>query len=286
MRKPATTDDQAQATTSAPTRRRPRVNRALKPRGPAAYSNVEHSQPEPDEQPVPADGPDPQPDPSDNGRPRSSGAPSQAIQSALEKIESRRQRSAPAVEEPEDDHAEDPALADAPVEDAAPSDDLLVSKWRMIAQALYEHIPEAAKRRITVPFWLLRIIGDGTDAIIAECILYWTSPGRGHSPNTGRGLPHYWTAKSLEWLAGHTGLPPETVRRSLERLRRQGLIDWQVRKFSNVRQRHIWVVVPALEARYRQVMGIPADQPLSAPADSADDGEWIDEALEPLTLED
>jgi len=97
--------------------------------------------------------------------------------------------------------------------------------------------------------WMWRLLQKGETLTLHERIaadvladlVYWTSPKRGHVPNTNRGLQKRWTANSSRELSDRTGWPEHMVTKVLFLLKDRGFIGWHSRKFGGKKKRHMWM---------------------------------------------
>ena len=103
-----------------------------------------------------------------------------------------------------------------------------------------------------IPKYALRIIDNSTDALVFSQLSYWLQKG-GHKPHVNRGLNYRWVAKSATDLGRELHRPEDMMSKSLCRLRKQGFIAWENRKFGGVKQRHISIMWDKVHLAYKQV---------------------------------
>lgn len=101
--------------------------------------------------------------------------------------------------------------------------------------------------------WMWQISGKRQDADVLAVVIYWTSAGRGHAPNTRRGLRKMWTANNSKELADQTGWSEDEVSKSLYRLKGDGLIGWEPLHFAGKKIRHLWVNWGTVYDRWKEV---------------------------------
>lgn len=105
---------------------------------------------------------------------------------------------------------------------------------------------------VQVPF--IRMLGgNGNDAILLSQILYWNMPSKeGQTKLRVRRDGEVWLAKAHKDWEGETGINEHTARKSIERLKKRGLIETRVMKFAGNPTVHIKIAWEKLEAMLKE----------------------------------
>lgn len=104
--------------------------------------------------------------------------------------------------------------------------------------------------------------GNGNDAILLSQIIYWFSPTQsGQSRLRVNRHNKMWIAKSYEDWQDEIGINHHTVRKSIGRLKKQGLIETKTMKFMGTPKTHVRLCHEILEQELKKIYSLESSPP-------------------------